>query len=188
MLARRRTRRVTLAASCPKGCRQARPRRLSPHLVASRRALVGTDLSVTQLTAARPDGHTLGFIWNSPLTTSPHTLQVAYTPDNYVPILSIGYSSYVPCVKPDLPATDARPGRSSPRGGGDRQLRRRRALDHRPRARRTGARRGDADRRAGVGVHADGARARRRHVGVVGAVAEDGGDDPARAGYCRSCW
>jgi tripartite-type tricarboxylate transporter receptor subunit TctC len=68
----------------------------------------GGTVGTTLLTAAKPDGHTLGFVWNSPLTTSPHTLPVAYTLDSYKPLLSIGYSSYVLCVQPDFPANDAK--------------------------------------------------------------------------------
>ena len=59
------------------------------------------------ITAAQPDGYTLGFVWNSPLTTTPHSLQVAYTPDSYAAVMSIGYSSYVLCAQPDFPANNA---------------------------------------------------------------------------------
>ena len=48
------------------------------------------------------------FIWNSPLTASPQTLAVSYTPDSYRPILSIGYSSYVLCAQPNFPANNAK--------------------------------------------------------------------------------
>jgi tripartite-type tricarboxylate transporter receptor subunit TctC len=81
---------------------------LKQKLVVENRAGGGGTLGVTQLTTARPDGHTLGFIWNSPLTTSPHSLQVAYTPRNYLPLMSIGFSSYVLCAQPNFPANDAK--------------------------------------------------------------------------------
>jgi tripartite-type tricarboxylate transporter receptor subunit TctC len=59
----------------------------------------------TQLVAdARPDGHTLGFIWNSPLTAAPHTLGARYSIDGITPILSVGYSAYTLCALPDFPA------------------------------------------------------------------------------------
>lgn len=67
----------------------------------------GGTVGTTLVTAAKPDGYTLGFVWNSPLTTSPHSLPVAYTPDSYQPILSIGYSSYVLCAQPGFPASSA---------------------------------------------------------------------------------
>lgn len=68
----------------------------------------GGTVGTTLISAARPDGYTLGFVWNSPLTTSPHSLSVSYTPDSYQPLLSIGYSSYVLCAQPDFPAANAK--------------------------------------------------------------------------------
>lgn len=67
----------------------------------------GGSVGTTLVTAAPPDGYTLGFVWNSPLTTSPHSLSVAYTPDSYAAVMSIGYSSYVVCAAPDFPAANA---------------------------------------------------------------------------------
>lgn len=80
---------------------------LRQKLVVENRAGGGGTLGVTQLVTARPDGYTLGFIWNSPLTTSPHSLQVAYTPDSYKAVMSIGFSSYVLCAQPSFPAANA---------------------------------------------------------------------------------
>jgi tripartite-type tricarboxylate transporter receptor subunit TctC len=65
----------------------------------------GGTVGTTLVTQAKPDGYTLGMIWNSPLTTSPHSLQVPYTPDSYTPIIQIGSSSYVICAQPDFPAS-----------------------------------------------------------------------------------
>jgi tripartite-type tricarboxylate transporter receptor subunit TctC len=81
---------------------------LKQKLVIENRGGGGGTLGVTQLVSARPDGYTLGFIWNSPLTTSPHSLQVAYTPQNYRTVMSIGYSSYVLCAQPNFPASNAK--------------------------------------------------------------------------------
>ncbi|MFZ9632909.1 MAG: tripartite tricarboxylate transporter substrate-binding protein, partial [Alphaproteobacteria bacterium] len=49
-------------------------------IVVENRAGGGGTVGVTQVVAAQADGYTLGFIWNSPLTTSPHSLTLAYTP------------------------------------------------------------------------------------------------------------
>jgi tripartite-type tricarboxylate transporter receptor subunit TctC len=68
----------------------------------------GGTLGVSLLTQAKPDGYTLGGVWNSPLTASPHTLQVAFTPDDYQPILQISSAAYVLCAAPDFPANNAR--------------------------------------------------------------------------------
>jgi tripartite-type tricarboxylate transporter receptor subunit TctC len=81
---------------------------LKQKVVVENRAGGGGTLGVTQLTSARPDGHTLAFIWNSPLTTSPQSLQVPYTPANYKAVMSVGFSSYVLCAQPAFPAKDAK--------------------------------------------------------------------------------
>ncbi len=59
----------------------------------------GGTLGVTHLVASRPDGNTLAIVWNGPLTATPHSLTVPYSPENYKPLLSIGYSSYVFCMR-----------------------------------------------------------------------------------------
>jgi tripartite-type tricarboxylate transporter receptor subunit TctC len=81
---------------------------LKQKIVVENRAGGGGTLGVTALTTARPDGHTLAFIWNSPLTTSPQSLQLPYTPANYKAVMSVGFSSYVLCAQPSFPANDAK--------------------------------------------------------------------------------
>lgn len=81
---------------------------LKQKFVVENRSGAGGTLGTTQVVAAKPDGYTVGFIWNSPLTTSPHSLNVAYTPDSYRAVMSIGYSSYVLCAQPNFPAKDAK--------------------------------------------------------------------------------
>ena len=81
---------------------------LKQKFVVENRGGAGGTLGTTQIVNAKPDGYTVGFIWNSPLTTSPHSLAVAYTPDNYRAVMSIGFSSYVICAQPDFPAKDAK--------------------------------------------------------------------------------
>ncbi|MDC7789163.1 tripartite tricarboxylate transporter substrate binding protein [Rhodoplanes sp. TEM] len=77
---------------------------LKQKVIVDNRAGGGGTVGTTMISAAKPDGYTLGFVWNSPLTTSPHSLTVAYTPDSYASVMSIGYSSYVLCTAPDFPA------------------------------------------------------------------------------------
>jgi tripartite-type tricarboxylate transporter receptor subunit TctC len=81
---------------------------LGQKLVVENKPGGGGTVGTTLVTQARPDGYTLGMIWNSPLTTSPHSLQVPYTPDSYTPIIQIGSSSYVLCTAPDFPAANGK--------------------------------------------------------------------------------
>jgi tripartite-type tricarboxylate transporter receptor subunit TctC len=80
---------------------------LKQKVVVENRGGGGGTVGVTQLVNSRPDGYTLGFVWNSPLTTSPHSLTLSYTPDSYSSLMSIGYSSYVLCAQPNFPANTA---------------------------------------------------------------------------------
>lgn len=65
----------------------------------------GGAVGMTQFSQARPDGYTLAAAWNGPLTTVPNVQQVAYGPDDYVPIVSTSETAYVMCVRPDFPAS-----------------------------------------------------------------------------------
>lgn len=67
----------------------------------------GTD-GVSKAVAAEPDGYTLAFVWNSPLTAKPLSTRVAYTAQSYQAVMSVGFSSYVLCVQPSFPAATAR--------------------------------------------------------------------------------
>lgn len=80
---------------------------LKQKFVVENRAGAGGTLGSAQIATAKPDGYTVGFVWNSPLTTSPHSLAVPYTLDNLKPVMSIGYSSYVICAQPNFPAENA---------------------------------------------------------------------------------
>ena len=61
---------------------------------------IGTSL----IAQAKPDGYTIGAVWHSPLTTAPHTLQVPYTLDDFIPVVQFSAGPYVICVAPDFPA------------------------------------------------------------------------------------
>jgi tripartite-type tricarboxylate transporter receptor subunit TctC len=58
-------------------------------------------VGVTLLTSALPDGNTLAFTWNGPLTASPQSLPVSYGLSSYRALMSIGYSSYTLCARTD---------------------------------------------------------------------------------------
>jgi len=77
-------------------------------VVVENRPGAGGVVGMNAVTHANPDGYMLGFVWNSVLTTVPNTMEVPYTQDSYVPIIQIGYTSYVMCVAPDFPANNGR--------------------------------------------------------------------------------
>jgi tripartite-type tricarboxylate transporter receptor subunit TctC len=74
-----------------------------PVVVDNRPGGSGT-IGVQQVVDARPDGHTLGFVWNTPLTAAPHTLGARYTAESFTSVFSVGYSAYTLCAQPDFPA------------------------------------------------------------------------------------
>lgn len=74
-----------------------------PIIVENRPGASGT-IGVQYVIDSRPDGHTLGFIWNTPITAAPHTLGARYTIDQMAPVFTVGYSPFALCAKPDFPA------------------------------------------------------------------------------------
>ncbi|MEO8132434.1 MAG: tripartite tricarboxylate transporter substrate binding protein [Betaproteobacteria bacterium] len=77
---------------------------------------------------ARPDGYTLAFTPNGPITVQPHVIPtLAYKPDNFQPLCQVFAVQYVLAVRPDSPyktlsellaAAKAQPGKVSYGFGG----------------------------------------------------------------------
>ncbi|MFZ9670738.1 MAG: Bug family tripartite tricarboxylate transporter substrate binding protein [Burkholderiaceae bacterium] len=65
-------------------------------------------IGLSQVLTSKPDGYTIAFVWNSPITTIPHSLEVPYKRSDYSALMSIGYSSYVICAQPNFPAKDGK--------------------------------------------------------------------------------
>lgn len=66
-------------------------------------------VGVSRLVGAKPDGYTIAYVWNAPLTVAPHVLQVSYTPQDYIPVTQVtGATPLVYCVRPDFPAQNAK--------------------------------------------------------------------------------
>ncbi len=78
-----------------------------PVITENRPGASGT-IGVQQIVDARPDGHTLGFIWNTPLTAAPHTLGARYNSESFTPMFDVGYSAYTLCALPNFPANNLR--------------------------------------------------------------------------------
>src|SRR3954451_312179 len=68
----------------------------------------GGTIGVAHMVRAAPDGQTLAAVWLGPVTVSPHTMKVPYTPNDYVPIIQLTSAPYVFCVHPDFPANDGK--------------------------------------------------------------------------------
>ena len=68
----------------------------------------GGTIGVAQMVRAAPDGQTLAAVWLGPVTVSPHTMKVPYTPNDYVPIIQLTSAPYVMCVHPEFPATEGK--------------------------------------------------------------------------------
>ena len=66
----------------------------------------GGTIGVQQIVDARPDGLTMGFIWNTPLTAAPHTLGARYTAESFTSVFSVGYAAFTLCARPDFPANN----------------------------------------------------------------------------------
>lgn len=81
---------------------------LGQRVIVENKAGAGGALGMTVLTQAKPDGYTLAFVHNGPLTALPNTMKTSYSLDSYKPILQVGFSSYVMCVQPSFPANDAK--------------------------------------------------------------------------------
>ena len=64
----------------------------------------GSADSLAGLTKAKPDGYTLGAVWNGPLTASPQMRKLAYSLDSFTPIASVFESAYTVCTHKDFPA------------------------------------------------------------------------------------
>jgi tripartite-type tricarboxylate transporter receptor subunit TctC len=68
----------------------------------------GGTIGVAQMVRSPPDGQTLAAVWLGPVTVSPHTMKVPYSPTDYIPIIQLTSAPYVFCVHPDFPATEGK--------------------------------------------------------------------------------
>ena len=78
---------------------------LGAKLVVVNKPGAGGSVGVSELTQAEPDGYTLAYVWNAPLTIVPHTLDVPYDTDSVTPVSqATGGTPLIFCVRPDFPA------------------------------------------------------------------------------------
>jgi len=68
----------------------------------------GGTIGVAQMVRAAPDGQTVAAVWLGPVTVSPNTMKVPYTPSDYIPVIQVSSAPYVLCVHPEFPASDGK--------------------------------------------------------------------------------
>jgi tripartite-type tricarboxylate transporter receptor subunit TctC len=68
----------------------------------------GGTIGVAQMVRSTPDGQTVAAVWLGPVTVSPNTMKVQYTPNDYIPVIQVSSAPYVLCVHPEFPANDGR--------------------------------------------------------------------------------
>lgn len=67
----------------------------------------GGTIGVAQMVRST-DGQTVAAVWLGPVTVTPNTMKVSYTPNDYVPVIQVSSAPYVMCVHPEFPANDAK--------------------------------------------------------------------------------
>jgi len=65
-------------------------------------------LGMNAVVQAKPDGYTLGGLWNAPLTMTPHTQQVPYSPADYATVTLADVAPTVMCTRADFPANSGK--------------------------------------------------------------------------------
>ena len=68
----------------------------------------GGTIGVAQMVRATPDGQTVAAVWLGPVTVSPNTMKVPYTPADYIPVIQVSSAPYVLCAHPEFPASDGK--------------------------------------------------------------------------------
>ena len=68
----------------------------------------GGTLGMAQIVQARPDGYTIGGLWNAPLTMTPHMLPAPYKNTDYAAVTLVTASPTILCVKAAFPANDGK--------------------------------------------------------------------------------
>lgn len=68
----------------------------------------GGAVGMSAIVQAKPDGHTLGALWNAPLTMTPHTQPVPYSSQDFLTITLMTSAPLVMCTRPDFPANSGK--------------------------------------------------------------------------------
>ena len=68
----------------------------------------GGTVGMAGIVGAKPDGYTIGGLWNAPLTMTPHMLPAPYKPSDYLAVTLATWAPTVLCVKAAFPANDGK--------------------------------------------------------------------------------
>lgn len=68
----------------------------------------GGTVGMAQVVQARPDGYTIGGLWNAPLTMTPHMLPTPYKNSDYAAVTLVTAAPTILCVKAAFPAGDGK--------------------------------------------------------------------------------
>ena len=68
----------------------------------------GGTVGMAQVVQARPDGYTIGGLWNAPLTMTPHMLPTPYKSSDYAAVTLVTAAPTILCVKAAFPAGDGK--------------------------------------------------------------------------------
>jgi tripartite-type tricarboxylate transporter receptor subunit TctC len=77
---------------------------LGQKVVVSNKPGGGGLIGMAAVVKARPDGYTLGGLWNAPLTMTPHVQTAPYGLNDYQPVSLADSAPIVLCTKKDFPA------------------------------------------------------------------------------------
>lgn len=67
----------------------------------------GAAIGMREIVHAKPDGYTIGGVWNAPITMIPHIHAAEYTLASYTTVAMVATSGIVFCTKRDFPAKTA---------------------------------------------------------------------------------
>ena len=68
----------------------------------------GGTVGMSSIVQAKPDGYTIGGLWNAPLTMTPHMLPAPYKPSDYTAVTLVTASPTILCVKAAFPADNGK--------------------------------------------------------------------------------
>ncbi|HEY2969476.1 MAG TPA: tripartite tricarboxylate transporter substrate binding protein [Casimicrobiaceae bacterium] len=81
---------------------------LGQKVVVSNKVGGGGMIGMTAIVRAKPDGYTLGGLWNAPLTMTPHMQPAPYSPNDYATVTLADSAATIFCTKADFPANSGK--------------------------------------------------------------------------------